>query len=939
VNQGGGSNPRCPSCQAEIVGTGKFCAECGASLLDPTSAPTVSSLGEITAADAVTPGAAAPGAGTAPVSGIAYTSPPTTGGTDPRSGERFLPGTVIAGRYRIIGLLGRGGMGEVYRADDLKLGQAVALKFLPRELDQDAHHVQRFLGEVRTARQVSHPNVCRVFDVGEVEGQHYLSMEYVDGEDLSSLLRRIGRLPQDKAIQIARQICAGLAAAHEQGMLHRDLKPANVLIDGRGQAKITDFGLAGLAEEFEKRDLRAGTPTYMAPEQLAGKEVTLRSDVYALGLVLYELFTGRRPFRADSPAELAQMQLESTPTTPSEFVDGLDPAVERAILRCLESDPIERPANALVVAHSLPGGDPLQAALAAGETPSPEMVAAAGPAGGLRAGVATACLAAVLIGILITAFASDRVWLANRIPMPKSYEVLKADAREIASTLGYADEPSDIAASFQLNMVAYTKMLQDPEGPSLAEAIEQPNQSLVTMLYRQDTAAIVPMQLGGKVTLFDPTPGPGDVTLNVDLNGTLNYLRAMPPRVERSEEQPPPMDWAKLFESAGLDIADFEEVPPQLQPPSFADARRAWSGTLKDRGDMPVRIEAASLRGKPVYFRKVVPSDRTIWSAEEGPNIEPPRGMVIAFLVILLAGFALFALGGIFLVVRSLRLGRGDRKGALRIAIAVFVLRMLHWTLTAHHAASLGELYLAAVAIAGALALAVLAWGAYVALEPYARRFWPEMLVSWNRLLSGRIRDPLVGRDILVGMTVSATYGAVGMLIFSWAEKISLIPMLANQGHGMAMQGGRFAIGKLFSAPLQGLLFASVVLLIFLVIRLIVRRTWIAVSVLALFWGLLTGVQWMMLTFARGASIGPLIFGFVWGVLLALVIIVLMIRFGLLALMADLLCSLLITSFAITADTSAPYFSAMLVGPLAAALVAVIAYRSATAGRTLFAEE
>jgi len=141
-------------------------------------------------------------------------------------------------RYRIVALLGRGGMGEVYRADDLKLGQPVALKFLPGGFERDERRLSRLLSEVKNARQVSHANVCRVYDVGEADGQHYLSMEYVDGEDLVSLLRRIGRLPQEKALQVARQICAGVGAAHEQGILHRDLKPANVMIDGRGRVKV-----------------------------------------------------------------------------------------------------------------------------------------------------------------------------------------------------------------------------------------------------------------------------------------------------------------------------------------------------------------------------------------------------------------------------------------------------------------------------------------------------------------------------------------------------------------------------------------------------------------------------------------------------------------------------------------------------------------------------
>ena len=159
--------------------------------------------------------------------------PPSSGwltASDSISHGRFAPGAALDERYRIIGLLGRGGMGEVYRADDLRLGQPVALKFLPEDLRHDPVRLAQFHNEVRTARQVSHPNVCRVYDIGEVDGLLYLSMEYVDGEDLATSLRRIGRFPEDKAAEIARQLCAGLAAAHQRGVIHRDLKPANVLI-------------------------------------------------------------------------------------------------------------------------------------------------------------------------------------------------------------------------------------------------------------------------------------------------------------------------------------------------------------------------------------------------------------------------------------------------------------------------------------------------------------------------------------------------------------------------------------------------------------------------------------------------------------------------------------------------------------------------------------
>jgi serine/threonine-protein kinase len=173
---------------------------------------------------------------------------------------------VLAQRYRIVSLLGRGGMGEVYRATDLMLGQPVALEFLPSTTGRDEAVLSRFRNEVRVARQVSHPNVCRVYDIGEAEGLMFLTMEYVDGEDLESLLRRIGHLPGDKALEIVRKLCAGLAAAHDKGVIHRDLKPANIMLDGHGQVRVMDFGLAEFAGHV--RDVRCGTP----PSSVLGRD-------------------------------------------------------------------------------------------------------------------------------------------------------------------------------------------------------------------------------------------------------------------------------------------------------------------------------------------------------------------------------------------------------------------------------------------------------------------------------------------------------------------------------------------------------------------------------------------------------------------------------------------------------------------------------------------
>src|SRR6266513_4122073 len=259
----------CPSCHKEISANAASCPACGFSFddatqrLEPESPPRKSQKQSAASFDSI-------------------------------DDARFVPGAILADRYRIVGLVGKGGMGEVYRADDLKLGQPVALKFLPAKLASEPAWIERFYAEVRHARGVSHPNVCRVYDVGEIEGRHFLSMEYVDGEDLASLLRRIGRLPSDKAVEIARQLCAGLAAAREHGVVHRDLKPANVMIDGEGNVRITDFGIAAL--EGDTSAMHAGTPQYMAPEQLRGDPASVKTDIYALGLILFEIFTGRRAY-------------------------------------------------------------------------------------------------------------------------------------------------------------------------------------------------------------------------------------------------------------------------------------------------------------------------------------------------------------------------------------------------------------------------------------------------------------------------------------------------------------------------------------------------------------------------------------------------------------------------------------------------------------------
>lgn len=258
-------------------------------------------------------------------------------------GRRFTPGELIDNdRYYILALVGVGGMADVYQVADHKLEQSVALKHLRRESPSEPLDPGRVRKEVIAARQVTHPHVCRVYDVGEHDGESFLTMELIDGPDFAKLLRQNGPIAGQRLVEIAQQLCAGLTAIHEAGLLHLDLKPANVMLDDKGRVRIMDLGLAAVSRGPGEL---IGTPAYMAPEQLRGEGVTVQTDIYAIGLVLYELSTGRRAFTAGSIAEALEVR-KVPPAPPRAFAAGIDPRLERAILACLAESPSQRPATA-----------------------------------------------------------------------------------------------------------------------------------------------------------------------------------------------------------------------------------------------------------------------------------------------------------------------------------------------------------------------------------------------------------------------------------------------------------------------------------------------------------------------------------------------------------------------------------------------------------------
>jgi predicted Ser/Thr protein kinase len=904
---------KCPHCLKEIPGDRSSCPSCGTALGDSF---TPTQLFPEEAAAAPTKQRATGRKGSA-------NSSPSPVSFDSIDDARFTPGTTLAGRYRIVSLLGRGGMGEVYRADDLKLGQPVALKFLPETLSKDGAALARFHREVRVARQVSHRNVCRVYDIGEIDGQHFLSMEFIKGEELASLLRRIGRLPADKAVEIARQLCAGLAAAHDNNVLHRDLKPANVMIDSDGNVRVTDFGLAGLAEEIGRDELRAGTPAYMAPEQLTGDAVSARSDIYSLGLVLYEVFTGKRAFAAGSLDELLRLRKrEIQPSTPSSLVKEIDPLVERVILRCLEKNPKDRPASALQVAAALPGGDPLAAALAAGETPSPEMVAAAPKEGALKPAVALGLLASFVVVFAIVCLVADRLMLYSVTPLNKSPEVLQERAREILRRVGYADAPADSAYGMRADRTYLQYVMETDQSHNRWDKMMTGQPAAFFFWYRQSPRYL----RSSGIEQIKPDDPPeifsGMARVLLDTEGRLRLFSAVPPQREEAlnpNQQPTP-DWSTLFAEAGFDQANFQPVTSTWVPQHAYDVRAAWDGSYPLQPGVKIHLEAAAYRGKPVYFEVI-----NAWDQPGRQVQRQPGATDRVLLIVLISIFLLSMAGSALLAFKNLRLGRGDRKGAFRLALFVFTLEMLVYLFDAHHTWTSTEFDLFFEHLKSGLLGALFLWMLYIALEPYVRRRWPDGIIGWTRLLAGGFRDPLVGRDILIGSVFGALLilnNFMADLVPRWLGLPPANPFIDEQ-KVLGMRHFMLEFAGLFTSSF----FLSFILLFLLVLFVIIlRRKWLA--------GLVTWVVFaLLLTLAFGDV--PIV-SRMFALTGALLFVGVLARYGLLAVIA---CGFVFHSwvfFPLTTKLNAWWAADFIPVLIIYSALVIYAFHTSLAGQPLF---
>jgi serine/threonine-protein kinase len=608
-------------------------------------------------------------------------------------------------------------------------------------------------------------------------------------------------------------------------------------------------------------------------------------------------------------------------------VRDLDPAIERVIERCLQTDPSRRPASAIAVAAALPGGDPLAAALAAGETPSLEMVAAAGAIEAVPVAYGLTLLACVLVGLTALVPLSGGRSYTEFVPFDKPPAALADRASTVRRTLGYREPIADQYGGLTYQNEYATWARQKPPAERWTALSTG---RLPTVLYwlRTSPRPLVPHVASNWPSMSsDPPLTVTGMTLTLlDTEGRLLEFNAVPPQRDSAGSPPPAPDWTTLFTLAELPPDRFRPATPEWMPRTFADTRAAWIGDLPELPGVPLRVEAAAYRGRPTYFQVIGPWTRPGRMDAAGVERQQQIFTVLRVTIICVGLFA-----AALLARRNIVLGKGDRAGGRRVAWAIFALAIVSWILDATHFPDFGvEQNRLFQAISDSLFPAAIFWVVYLAVEPWIRRHWPDCLIGWTRLLSRGVRDPLVGRDLLVGVTA-------GLLVFAlqhgghWVRALTGGVIEPSFGQYNGLEGLHYIVSDALetaaSSPLDAVFFT----LAYVGLRRVLR--WRAAPAIGL------TLVFFVFNGAQGAFGGTDALGIVVAIAMICVVVGVLLRFGLLAFMMEMFTNGLLQRAPWTPDISAWYATPMLVVIAITATLAVFAFVQSRSGAPLFGKE
>jgi len=510
--------------------------------------------------------------------------------------------------------------------------------------------------------------------------------------------------------------------------------------------------------------------------------------------------------------------------------------------------------------------------------------------------------------------------LVERVALEKPPAALVVEAREMAGRLGHDLPPVDTAHGWVMNRAYLAWAERRDTGATRWDDLATVRPAPVQFWYRQSPQALEPLDFGFGVTPDNPpVQFSGMVNLWLDPDGRLGGFLAVPPQIDEREEPGPETDWGRLFVEAGLDPAEFEPVRSVWNPMVYSDERAAWQGTYPGQPEIPIRIEAGSYRGVPVYFQIVSPWSRPGRMVGEAGPVRNRTANAILIVLLLIVLFA-----GMFLARRNVRLGRSDRRGAARMATYIFCVVLLGFVFEAHHVATLSEVGMMFSVVRWGLLFAGAVWLVYMGLEPYVRKIWPNALISWTRLLSLRFRDPLVGSDVLVGSLTGVFLVLVNAISIVAPRWIGQPPSRPSVGTVEVLSGVSRVVGRLFSMQ-PGAMFVPIMLFFLIVLlRAVLKRHALAVAVA---FAIMAG-----LSLLQGAE-GPLdwaLAALIWAVLIGVTI-----KRGLLAAVTAFFVSNTLIVLPVTADLSAWYAPWGGIALLVVAAVVTYGFVTSLSGRPL----